>query len=214
MNANTDHNSGGPTPPSPSNQPDDEIPQHEWDISDAAPLEGGGGSGGSGGGASSELQAKVTKLEQDLAEANSRALRAMADFQNYQKRSLMNESIAKASGVAGVVTGVVTVLDHFDLALQQDITKVTAEQLIGGVKVIREELIRVLQLHGVGIVNPKPGDDFVPGIHEAIMQQHAEGIAPGKVVATFQAGYTLAGGAAGGGERVLRPAKVSVAPSV
>jgi molecular chaperone GrpE len=203
MNANTDHNSGGQTP---ANQPDDanEIPQHEWDISDAAPLEGG---------VSSELQAKVTKLEQDLAEANSRALRAMADFQNYQKRSIMNESIAKASGVAGVVTGVVTVLDHFDLALQQDTTKVTAEQLIGGVKVIREELIRVLQLHGVGIVNPKPGDDFVPGIHEAIMQQQAEGIAPGKVVATFQAGYTLAGGAAGGGERVLRPAKVSVAPT-
>ncbi len=190
----------------PIHQPDDtnEIPQHEWDISDAAPIEGG---------VSSELQAKVTKLEQDLAEANSRALRAMADFQNYQKRSIMNESIAKASGVAGVVTGVVTVLDHFDLALQQDMSKVTAEQLIGGVKVIREELIRVLQLHGVGIVNPKPGDDFVPGIHEAIMQQQSDGIAPGKVVATFQAGYTLAGGAAGGGERVLRPAKVSVAPT-
>ena len=198
MNANADQNQGNPSDDA------NEIPQHEWDISDAAPIEGG---------VSSELQAKVTKLEQDLAEANSRALRAMADFQNYQKRSLMNESIAKASGVAGVVTGVVTVLDHFDLALQQDMSKVTAEQLIGGVKVIREELIRVLQLHGVGIVNPKPGDDFVPGIHEAIMQQQADGIAPGKVVATFQAGYTLAGGAAGGGERVLRPAKVSVAPN-
>lgn len=198
MNANADQNQGNPSDDA------NEIPQHEWDISDAAPIEGG---------VSSELQAKVTKLEQDLAEANSRALRAMADFQNYQKRSLMNESIAKASGVAGVVTGVVTVLDHFDLALQQDMSKVTAEQLIGGVKVIREELIRVLQLHGVGIVNPKPGDDFVPGIHEAILQQQADGIAPGKVVATFQAGYTLAGGAAGGGERVLRPAKVSVAPN-
>lgn len=198
MNANADQNQGNPSDDA------NEIPQHEWDISDAAPIEGG---------VSSELQAKVTKLEQDLAEANSRALRAMADFQNYQKRSLMNESIAKASGVAGVVTGVVTVLDHFDLALQQDMSKVTAEQLIGGVKVIREELIRVLQLHGVGIVNPKPGDDFVPGIHEAIMQQQSDGIAPGKVVATFQAGYTLAGGAAGGGERVLRPAKVSVAPN-
>lgn len=213
MNANTDHNSGGPTPPSPSNQPDDEIPQHEWDISDAAPLEGGGGSGGVGAVHRASSRPRSPNSSKTSPKPTA-ALRAMADFQNYQKRSLMNESIAKASGVAGVVTGVVTVLDHFDLALQQDITKVTAEQLIGGVKVIREELIRVLQLHGVGIVNPKPGDDFVPGIHEAIMQQHAEGIAPGKVVATFQAGYTLAGGAAGGGERVLRPAKVSVAPSV
>jgi molecular chaperone GrpE (heat shock protein) len=51
----------------------------------------------------------------------------------------------------------------------------------------------------------------VPGIHEAIMQQAAEGVEPGHVAATLQTGYVLAGGGGGGGERVLRPAKVSVA---
>lgn len=159
------------------------------------------------------LQERVSKLEADLAEANSRALRTMADFQNYQKRSYSNEQIAKATGVAGVVQGIVSVIDHFDLALQQDTSKVTAEQIVSGVKVIREELLRVLQQQGLKIINPKPGDEFVPGIHEAIMQQKADGIEPGRVVATFQAGYSLAGAAAGGGDKVLRPAKVSVSPA-
>ena len=47
------------------------------------------------------------------------------------------------------------------------------------------------------------------------MQQQAEGIEPGHVVSTFQAGYTLAGpsGSPPGSERVLRPAKVAVAPT-
>jgi len=159
------------------------------------------------------LQEKVTKLESEVAEANSRALRTMADFQNYQKRSFSNEQIAKATGAASVISGVVTIIDHFDLALQQDTSKVTAEQLATGVKVIRDELLRTLQQQGLSVINPKPGDEFIPGIHEAIMQQKADGIGPGKVVATFQSGYSLAGAAAGGGDKVIRPAKVSVSPA-
>lgn len=159
------------------------------------------------------LQEKVAKLEAELAEANSRTLRTMADFQNYQKRSYTNEQIARATGAASVVQGVVTVIDHFDLALQQDTSKVSAEQIASGVKVIREELLRTLQQQGLSVISPKPGDEFVPGIHEAIMQQKAEGIGPGKVVATFQSGYSLAGAGAGGGDKVIRPAKVSVSPA-
>lgn len=174
----------------------------EWDISGEGDPE-----------SNLALQEKVAKLESELAEANSRALRTMADFQNYQKRSYSNEQIAKATGAASVINGVVSVIDHFDLALQQDTSKVTAEQIAAGVKVIREELLRTLQQQGLSVINPKPGDEFVPGIHEAIMQQKADGIGPGKVVATFQAGYSLAGAAAGGGDKVIRPAKVSVSPT-
>ncbi|MBS0191737.1 MAG: nucleotide exchange factor GrpE [Phycisphaerales bacterium] len=181
-----------------SNEPD--IP-HEWDISDTGEAD------------TQALRDRIARLETELADANSRALRTMADFQNYQKRSYSNEQIAKATGIAGVVGGLVSVIDHFDLALGQDTSKVSAEQIVGGVKVIREEMLRVLQGFGLTVINPKPGDDFVPGIHEAIMQQQAEGIAPGKIVATFQAGYSLAGAAAGGADKVIRPAKVSVAPT-
>jgi len=149
------------------------------------------------------------KLQAELDEARSRALRVMADFQNYQRRALLNEQTARTEGAARVVSSIVGVVDHFDLALTQDPATATAEQIIAGVTVIREELLKVLAQNGVSLIRPAPNDEFTPGRHEAIMQQQAEGIEPGRVVALFQPGYALTTQA---GERVIRAAKVSVSP--
>ena len=154
----------------------------------------------------------IANLQGKLEEANSRALRAMADFQNYQRRAFLNEQHARTEGAAKVVSGVVGVVDHFDLALTQDPAKASADQIISGVKVIREELLKVLGQNGVSLIRPEPNDEFTPGRHEAIMQQKAEGIEPGRIVAVFQPGYALAAPGSPTGERVLRPAKVSVSP--
>ena len=91
-----------------------------------------------------DLEAKIEELEQQVAEANARAMRAMADFQNFQRRSMQNEVASRQDGVSSVVRGVVNVLDNFDLALQLDPEKTTAAQVMGGVRVIREELLKVL----------------------------------------------------------------------
>jgi molecular chaperone GrpE len=74
-----------------------------------------------------------------------------------------------------------------------------------GVKVIRQELLKALESGGVTVISPQPGDEFDPNRHSAIMQQPAEGVEPGRVSATFQPGYAL-------GDRVIRSAKVAVAP--
>ncbi len=145
-----------------------------------------------------------------LAEAESRYLRVLADYQNSQRRARSNEAEASVQARTEVVQGVLSVVDHFDLALAQDARTASAEQIVGGVRVIRDELMRVLQSYGVGIVNPAPDDEFVPSLHQAIMEQPGEGVTPGHVVATLQTGYTITTPA---GERVIRPAKVSVAPA-
>lgn len=171
---------------------------------------GGGGACGQGAEPSGErwgdaVDVKLAELEARLADAEAARLRALADFQNYQRRALANEQEAKVQGRTAVVQSMLTLLDHFDIALSQDHTKATAEQIVGGVRMIREEFIKVLQSHGVSLINPARGDEFTPGRHEAIMQQASEGVESGRVVSTFQMGYTL-------GERVVRPAKVAVAP--
>ncbi|MBY0307749.1 MAG: nucleotide exchange factor GrpE, partial [Phycisphaerales bacterium] len=123
-----------------------------------------------------------------------------------------NEQVAKTDGASRVAADVVQVIDHFDLALGQDLAKATPQSIVDGMKMIRDELLRVLARHGVALISPRPNDPFTPGRHEAVTQQAAEGVEPGNVVATFQQGYTLA--TASGAERVIRPAKVSVAPTV
>jgi molecular chaperone GrpE len=165
----------------------------------------GEGAGDAGECCGDTVDAKLAELEGKLVQAEAARLRALADFQNYQRRALANEQEAKVQGRTGVVQSLLSLLDHFDIALSQDHANATAEQILGGVRMIREEFIRVLQSQGVGLINPVRGEEFTPGRHEAIMQQAADGVPSGHVVSMFQMGYTL-------GDRVVRPAKVSVAP--
>jgi|GEM_PF-432389 len=148
---------------------------------------------------------EAEKLRAELDELRDRYQRALADYQNFQRRSRTNEIEARESGVRCVVEDLLTVLDHFDLALNQDFSSVTAEQLAQGVKVIRDELFRALERRGVAVVAPEPNDEFEPGQHEAVMQQPADGVDPGRVAVMVQVGYRL-------GQRVVRPAKVAVSP--
>src|SRR6266478_6868392 len=117
-----------------------------------------GDSFGSGG----EIQERIGQLEAELEDARGRALRVMADFQNYQRRALQNEVVARQQGVAALATGVVGVLDHLDQAVNQDVANASAEQILAGVRVIRDELLKALQGQGVGIINPAPNELFVP----------------------------------------------------
>jgi molecular chaperone GrpE len=161
------------------------------------------------------IEERIGQLEAELDDARSRALRVMADFQNYQRRALQNEVVAKQQGLGALATSVAGVIDHFDHALNQQPKTPEAQQVLAGLNVIREELLKALQQHGVSQINPAPNEEFLPGRHEAIMQKAQEGVAPGHIVATFQPGYALAGpaGSPTGSERVLRAAKVAVAPT-
>jgi molecular chaperone GrpE len=133
------------------------------------------------------LHAQIAELKAQLEESNSQRLRLLADYQN----------------------GVVGVVDHFDIALMQDPAKANAAQIIDGVKVIRSELLKVLANAGVGMITPAPNDTFEPGKHEAVMQQTIEGIESGHIAMMLQPGYAIQMIT---GERVLRAAKVAVAP--
>ncbi len=168
-------------------------------------------SGSAGGGDAlpghdEDMHAQVLRLSQERDEAVMQWKRALADFQNYQRRALQNEHEAKKQGTTSVLMSVLPVLDHFDLALTQQASDEASKKILHGVQVIRAELLRVLENHGVTVLNPKPDDEFDPNRHSAITQQTVEGVRPGHVSATFQPGYAM-------GDRVIRSAKVAVAPS-
>jgi molecular chaperone GrpE len=157
-----------------------------------------------------ELGVRVEKLESELAEANNKYLRLAADYQNSQRRAIQSEQQAKLQGMTSVTASILTVLDHFDLALSVDPAKASVAQVVGGVKVIRDELMKTLVGFGVGVIMPQPGEAFEPGRHEAVLQQAADGVGPGLIASCFQTGYTIT---SGGVERVVRPAKVAVTPA-
>lgn len=159
------------------------------------------------------LAADQQAIEQELAalrarvdELNTKYLTALADFQNFQRRSIENEREAKRQGITGVVGALLGVLDIFDLALKQDVRTASAESILQGVSMIRQQMSGALATVGVTAIDPKPGEDFDPHRHEAVAHLATPEVEPGKTFQTFQPGYAL-------GDRVLRPAKVAVAKS-
>jgi molecular chaperone GrpE len=147
---------------------------------------------------------RLRELEAQLEEAIALRKRTLADFANFQRRCADAESRACQAGAARVVRSLLAVLDQFDLALDRSTQKMTAEQLARGVKIVRDELIKVLAGEGVQRIEVAVGDEFDPHRHEAVMQQATSEVEPGRVVAVMQSGYLL-------GEQVLRPARVAVA---
>ncbi len=152
-----------------------------------------------------DVQDLIERLTAARDEAIAAKLRAQADFANFQRRSIENEARARIGGLVQMTRALMPVLDHFDLALAQDHSKLTAEQMAQSIAMTRAELQKALEQNGIARIEPEPGTLFDPMQHDAVMKQPAEGIAAGCVSMRFQTGWRL-------GESVLRPAKVAVAP--
>jgi molecular chaperone GrpE len=178
----------------------------EWNIPDEPtdPLENPGDQGGAQSAGPAE-DAEVRRLRQQLEELNTKYIRTVADYQNSARRSVKDADDARYQGMKSVILNVLTVLDHFDLALSQDVQRVSAEQMIGGVRVIRDELMKVLHNHGVELIAPQPNDGYDPNLHQVVTHLREKSISPGHIVRTLQPGYKLDG-------RVIRPAMVAVQP--
>jgi molecular chaperone GrpE len=150
------------------------------------------------------LQSAFEAMKSENSDLLGKYQRSLADFQNYQRRALANEREAGDQATRAVAQSILPALDHSDLALAQDPSKVTAEQMFKGVEAIRAELLKALSAFGVTRIEPARNDPFDPTRHSAVTHQASPGVQPGRVVSTLQAGYTL-------GDRVVRPAMVAVA---
>jgi molecular chaperone GrpE len=102
------------------------------------------------------------------------------------------------------VRSLLPALDHFDLALGQDVGQITVQQLYDGVRIVREELGKALERQGVRVIAPKIGDEFDPNEHKAVLRQPTGEQAPNTIVSILQVGYAI-------DSLVLRPASVAVA---
>jgi len=148
--------------------------------------------------------ARIAQLEKAVADAGEQRMRLIAEYQTAQRRALESEVRARGAGVADAARHVFPVLDNLELALGKT-DGMSAEKAIEGLSMLRAELSKALEKAGIARIAPKPGEEFDPHQHEAVMRQPADGVDRDCISVVFQPGYRL-------GETVLRPAKVAVAP--
>lgn len=128
---------------------------------------------------------KITELTNDLQ-------RTRADFENYRKQ--MDAQKAQAADFARyeTVKKVLPLLDDIDRAIAS-----TPE-----LKPLEKSLEKTLTELGLEKIHSKPGADFNPDLHDAVMMEDTEG--DKQVISeTLRAGYKYGGA-------VIRPAMVKV----
>jgi molecular chaperone GrpE len=157
-----------------------------------------------------EIEAEEVAIAADLAKARAEAesylddlRRLQADFDNYRKRTLREQTARAASASQALVTRLLPVLDNFELAVSAAEQSRDFDRMLKGVEMVFGELR--LALEGEGLVKIEAeGKPFDPERHEAVIAVEEEDTEPGMVVDIVRAGYELRG-------KVLRPAMVKVA---
>lgn len=103
-----------------------------------------------------ELAQMIERLAIERDDAIAAKMRAQADFANFQRRSIENEERARIRGLSQITRALMPVLDHFDLALAQDASKLTVEQLSKSIEMTRAELQKALEQNGIARIEPAP----------------------------------------------------------
>jgi molecular chaperone GrpE len=146
----------------------------------------------------------------DLAKARDEAesylddlRRLQADFENYRKRTLREQTARTASASQALVARLLPVLDNFERAVSAAEQSRDFDGMLKGVEMVLGALRQVLEGEGLVKIEAE-GKPFDPERHEAVIAVEQEDTEPGTVTDIVRTGYELRG-------KVLRPAMVKVA---
>jgi molecular chaperone GrpE len=152
---------------------------------------------GDRGGASSPTAASN---DEEVEQWKNRYMRALADFDNFRKRSDREKQDFFKHALAGTMREILPVLDNFDRALEH---AEGGDDFHKGVLLIYKQLFDALQKAGLKPVE-ESGVHFDPNIHEGVIREEDPSVPSHTVTAVLQKGYFLQ-------DRLLRPAMVKVA---
>jgi molecular chaperone GrpE len=162
---------------------------------------------------------KVADLEQQVREANDRALRSHAELENYRKRSQRELADERKFAIVPFAKDLLAVVDNLERAIeaankQIDTLARSANEgkaispsadvthLLDGVKLVATQLETILKEHGAVRIDTV-GTPFDPNFHQAIAQEASDEHPAGTITRAAQSGYKLH-------DRVIRPAQVFV----
>lgn len=149
-----------------------------------------------------KIKEEVVVLEKKVAELEDKLLRTHADFDNYRKRTHRDLSEARNASRADTIMAILSVLDHFKLAVAASENSNDMNVLRDGMKMILAELEKAMKELGLESIEAI-GQKFDTDFHEAVARESSDKYKEGEIISQWRCGYRI-------GERVLRPAGVVV----
>jgi len=156
-----------------------------------------------------KLNKKITELKKEIDEKDNKLndyidtlQRKQAEFENYKKRILREQSKSKTLANMDLIKNLLPILDDLEKAIISKENKDEVKAIIDGIDIIYKEFDQVLNKEGVKEVYPE-GEMFDPRYHHALMQFESDEHEEGTVLEVLQKGYLL-------NDTLLRPATVKV----
>ena len=129
--------------------------------------------------------------------------RTQADFVNYRRRMSQEQAEGRIAAQIALLSRLLPVLDDLGRALGAVPPELARHPWVQGLLLVERRLTTLLDQLGVRQIGT-PGEPFDPRWHEAITTEARADVPEGTILRVALPGYVM-------GERVIRPAQVSVA---
>ena len=153
-----------------------------------------------------ELMGQSNLYHQMADENFDKYLRAMADLDNYRKRTAKEYLEKEGEANRNLVAKVLPVLDNLDRALSS--SKELCDRDEGfksfhlGVQMIDQQIHKILEAEGLSVLKSE-GQPFDPNKHEAILAVESRDHPPNTVINEVEKGFLFR-------DKIIRPARVTV----
>lgn len=149
-----------------------------------------------------DLLKEIEGLKNKLDEADNRYLRLQADFDNFRRRSRLDQEASEKYRAQKLITDLLPALDNFERAMKVEVDNEQAKSLLQGMDMIYRGIVEALKKEGVEPIETVE-KEFNPHLHQAVMQESNENYGSNIIIEEFQKGYLLK-------DRVIRPSMVKV----
>ena len=151
---------------------------------------------------------ELERLAGENALLKEKVLRIAAEAENAKRRAEKEANDGRAYAIQRFARDLLDAADNLSRAVAyapKEVEDAGLKNFVAGVEMTEKALQTAFERNGLKRVEPAKGERFDPHQHQAMMEQAAEGVGPGAVVAVMQPGYELFG-------RIVRPAMVVVSP--
>lgn len=147
------------------------------------------------------IEEQLEAAKKEVEQYKDKYLRAVAEFDNYRKRTIKEKAELLLNGSEKAVCAFLPILDDFERAIADKTEDVNA--IKEGMQIIFNKFNKTLESLGVKKIETE-GKDFDVDFHEAVAMVPGMGDdKKGKVIDCVQTGYQL-------NDKVIRHAKVAV----
>lgn len=147
------------------------------------------------------IEEQLEAAKKEVEQYKDKYLRAVAEFDNYRKRTLKEKAELLLNGSEKAVCAFLPIFDDFERAIADKTEDVNA--IKEGMQIIFNKFNKTLESLGVKKIETE-GKDFDVDFHEAVAMVPGMGDdKKGKVIDCVQTGYQL-------NDKVIRHAKVAV----